>query len=113
MNKNTFTICTCYNVCYRPKFLPYRVIYDYRKNYYDDIMEVIASRRRGIKRDIPPAQTWAERMVRMHRDPIYKLNRFDKRLDDIRFVTKTEVSGSFHTYYNKEQFNRRFSKLLF
>lgn len=76
-------------------------------------MEVISSRQRGFKRDIPPAQTWAERMVRLHKDPVYKLNRLDKYLDDVRFVTKTEVSGSFYSYYNKEQFNRRFSKLLF
>lgn len=76
-------------------------------------MEVISSRKRGFKRDIPPPQTFAERVVRMHKDPIYKLDRFDKYLEDIKFVTRTEVSGIFSTYYNKAQYNRRFSKLLF
>ncbi|XP_074030158.1 flightin isoform X2 [Leptinotarsa decemlineata] len=97
----------------RPKFLPYKCLYDYRRNYYDDVMEVLGSRKRGIKRNIPPAQTWAERMCRLRSDPLWKLDKFDRHLEDIKLITTTEISGNFHSYYTKEQFNRRYSKLLF
>lgn len=32
---------------FRPKYLQYKYIYDYRKSYYDDVLEAIESRRRG------------------------------------------------------------------
>ncbi|KAG5877477.1 hypothetical protein JTB14_029411 [Gonioctena quinquepunctata] len=98
---------------HKPKFLPYKCLYDYRKNYYDDVIEVIASRRRGLNRDIPRAQTWAERMCRLRSDPLWKIDRFDRHLEDVKLVTRTEISGGFYNYYSKEQFNRRYSKLLF
>lgn len=97
----------------RPKFLPYKCIYDYRKNYYDDVMEVLESRRRGVKRNIPPAQTWAERLCRQRTDPLWKLERFDNHLDDIRLVTRSQISGDFYSYYVREHFNKRYSKLLY
>ncbi|VEN44551.1 unnamed protein product [Callosobruchus maculatus] len=97
----------------RPRFLQYKCIYDYRKNYYDDVMEALNSRCRGVRRNIPPAQTWAERMCRLRADPLYRVDRFDRFLDDVKLVTKSEISGSFYNYYSKEQFNRRYSKLLF
>ncbi|CAG9861945.1 unnamed protein product [Phyllotreta striolata] len=97
----------------RPKFLPYKCIYDYRKNYYDDVMEVLESRRRGVRRTIPPAQTWAERLCRQRNDPLWKLQTFDKFLDDVRLVTRTQISGDLYSYYAKDQFNKRYSKLLY
>ncbi|XP_018570531.1 flightin isoform X2 [Anoplophora glabripennis] len=97
----------------RPKFLPYKYISEYRRNYYDDIMEVLASRRKGIRRRIPPAQTWAERICRTRSNPVYKVEAFNRHLDDVKLVTKSEISGAFYNYYSKEQFNRRFSRLLF
>ncbi|XP_057652334.1 flightin isoform X2 [Diorhabda carinulata] len=97
----------------RPKFLPYKYLYEYRANYYDDIMEVLESRRRGVKRDIPRAQTWAERICRQRSHPIWKLEKFDKHLEDIKLITKTQISGNFQSYFVKDTFNKRYSKLLY
>ncbi|KAJ8928819.1 hypothetical protein NQ314_018564 [Rhamnusium bicolor] len=78
-----------------PKFLPYKYIYDYRLNYYDDIIEVLASRRRGLRRNIPPAQTWAERLCRSRSDPVYKVENFNRYLEDVKLVTRSQISGTF------------------
>ncbi|KAJ8948758.1 hypothetical protein NQ318_017927 [Aromia moschata] len=96
-----------------PRFLHYKCLYDYRRSYYDDVMEVLSSRRKGIRRNIPPAQTWAERYCRARSDPLRKVEAFNRYLDDVKLVTKTEISGNFYKHYSKEQFNRRFSPLLF
>uniref|UniRef100_A0A6P7GLM9 Calcium-binding protein NCS-1-like n=1 Tax=Diabrotica virgifera virgifera TaxID=50390 RepID=A0A6P7GLM9_DIAVI len=69
-----------------PKFLPYRYIHEYRRNYYDDVMEVLDSRKRGVRRDIPRAQTWAERICRQRSDPLWKLDKFDKHLEDVKLA---------------------------
>ncbi|XP_050301293.1 flightin isoform X1 [Anthonomus grandis grandis] len=93
----------------RPKYLQYKCLYDYRRSYYDDVMEVINSRRKGFKRDIPRPQTWAERVLRTGSDPIYKLESFDQFLEDIKLVTRTEVSGRIYKSQSMSNFNRRYT----
>ncbi|KAJ8925218.1 hypothetical protein NQ315_001404 [Exocentrus adspersus] len=61
----------------------------------------------------PPAQTWAERIFRTRSNPVYKVEAFNRYLEDVKMVTKSEISGSFYNYYSKDQFNKRFSKLLY
>lgn len=39
-------------------------MYDYRHNYYDDVIDYLDKKDRGIKSDIPKPQTWAERVLR-------------------------------------------------
>lgn len=39
-------------------------MYDYRLNYYDDVIDYMDKKDRGIKVDIPKPQTWAERVLR-------------------------------------------------
>lgn len=53
-------------ICFRPKFLQYRYMYDYRTNYYDDVIDYLDKRGRGVNREVPRAQTWAERVLRTH-----------------------------------------------
>ncbi|CAG9761503.1 unnamed protein product [Ceutorhynchus assimilis] len=93
----------------RPKYLQYKYLYDYRRNYYDDVMEVIESRRKGYKRDIPRPQTWAERVLRTYNNPVYKLQTFDRFLEDVKLVTRSEVSGRIYTKQSIENFNRRYT----
>lgn len=50
----------------RPKFLQYRYMYDYRTNYYNDVIEYLDKRAKGINCEPPRAQTWAERVLRTH-----------------------------------------------
>jgi len=44
----------------RPKFLQYKYLYDYRTNYYNDVIDFLDKRQRGLSREIPRPQTWAE-----------------------------------------------------
>lgn len=48
----------------RPKFLQYRYMYDYRYNYYDDVLDYLDKRQKGITSEIPRPQYWAERVIR-------------------------------------------------
>lgn len=50
----------------RPQFLQYRYMYDYRTNYYNDVIDYLDKRSRGQKVEVPRAQTWAERVLRTH-----------------------------------------------
>ncbi|XP_060535724.1 flightin isoform X2 [Cylas formicarius] len=97
----------------RPRYLQYRYLYEYRRNYYDDVMEAVERRQKGFRRDIPRPQTWAERALRTYNDPLRKLEEFDRRLEDVRLVTRSEISGTFYNYYAKQNFNKRYSKLLY
>ncbi|KAK3907708.1 Flightin [Frankliniella fusca] len=53
----------------RPTSLAYEYIYLYRKNYYDDVIDYLDKRTRGIEREIPRPQTWAERALRTYTSP--------------------------------------------
>lgn len=50
----------------RPRFLQYNYMYDYRHNYYNDVIDYLDMRNRGLKPEVPRAQTWAERVLRTH-----------------------------------------------
>lgn len=50
----------------RPRFLQYNYMYDYRRNYYNDVIDYLDMRNRGLKPEVPRAQTWAERVLRTH-----------------------------------------------
>lgn len=41
-------------------------MYDYRTNYYNDVIEYLDKRAKGVNCEIPRAQTWAERVLRTH-----------------------------------------------
>lgn len=53
---------------WRPRFLQYNYMYDYRLNYYDDVIDYLDKKDRGIKSEIPKPQTWAERVLRTVRE---------------------------------------------
>lgn len=39
-------------------------MYDYRLNYYDDVIDYLDKKDRGIKAETPRPQIWAERVLR-------------------------------------------------
>lgn len=99
---------------FRPKFLPYKYLYMYRKNYYDDVMDYLDKRARGVCREIPRAQTWAERVLRTFSDKVMLYRMYTKRIQsDLEMVEKTKTSGNFYYYHVKHAFNRQFSPLLY
>ncbi|XP_074030144.1 flightin isoform X1 [Leptinotarsa decemlineata] len=98
----------------RPKFLSYKYLYMYRKNYYDDVMDYLEKRSRGIKRELPHAETWAERMLRTYSNKVNQYRMFTKRIQqDLEMVEKTKMSGNFFYYHVKNTFDKQFSPLLY
>ncbi|XP_056635073.1 flightin [Diorhabda sublineata] len=98
----------------RPKFLPYKYLYIYRQNYYDDVMDYLDKKRRGIARDIPRAQTWAERILRTFSNKMTQHKVYTARIrNDLEFVENTKLSEKFYYYHIKNQFNKQFSPLLY
>ncbi|XP_063920532.1 flightin [Zophobas morio] len=96
----------------RPKFLQYKYLYDYRHNYYDDIIDYLDKRQRGFRREIPHPQTWAERTLRTYSSQLNKIESFRRLVDDTKLVTETKISGAFHLYHSKNYINRRYSSIL-
>jgi hypothetical protein len=39
-------------------------MYDYRLNYYDDVIDYLDKKKCGIQAEPPKPQTWAERVLR-------------------------------------------------
>lgn len=85
----------------------------YRQNYYDDVMDYLDKRGRGIPREIPRAQTWGERMMRSYSNKVVQYRMFAKRVrEDFEMTEKTRMSGNFFYYHVKNLFDRKFSPLL-
>lgn len=40
-------------------------MYNYRTNYYDDVIDYLDKKKAGENREIPRPQTWAERVLRV------------------------------------------------
>ncbi|KAH1008584.1 hypothetical protein HUJ05_009128 [Dendroctonus ponderosae] len=95
-----------------PKYLQYKCIYDYRRSYYDDVLEAIESRRKGYRRRIPRPQTWAERVLRTSSDPLHRLESFDAFLEDVKLVTRSEISGRIYSSQVASNFNRRYTEKI-
>ncbi|XP_008199783.1 flightin [Tribolium castaneum] len=96
----------------RPKFLQYKYLYDYRHNYYDDVIDYLDKRQKGLRRDIPHPQTWAERALRTYNSKINKIERFRNLVEDTKLVTQTKISGSFQIHHSKNYITRRYSSIL-
>ncbi|KAL1517375.1 hypothetical protein ABEB36_001145 [Hypothenemus hampei] len=96
----------------RPKYLQYKCIYDYRKSYYDDVLEAIEYRRKGYRRNIPRPQTWAERVLRSQSHPVYRSQSFDRFLEDIKLVTRTAISRKIYASQSLSNFNSRYTTRL-
>ncbi|CAH0547868.1 unnamed protein product [Brassicogethes aeneus] len=97
----------------RPRFLQYKYLYDYRRNYYDDVIDYLDKRAQGMKREIPRAQTWAERTMRTFRNKTHELEVEKKLKDDVNLLERSTTSGNTFRLYMKDSINRRYSKLLY
>lgn len=76
-------------------------------------MDYLDKRSRGITREIPRAQTWAERILRTYSDKVTQHRMYTKRIrDDLSMVENTKSSGNFFYYHVKNLFDKQFSPLL-
>ncbi|KAJ6644144.1 Flightin [Pseudolycoriella hygida] len=96
----------------RPKFLQYRYMYDYRTNYYDDVIDYLDKRGRGVNREVPRAQTWAERVLRTHTNPSALEYYKGQQKEDKHLIQTIAATIRTHNYHTKAYENRRAAKLL-
>ncbi|XP_019766291.1 flightin [Dendroctonus ponderosae] len=97
----------------RPRFLPYKYLTDYRRNYYDDVIDYLDKRCRGIFRDIPVAQTWGERVLRTYTKNSNQAEIFRQKLQDRKLIEETRFSGKFQLHHSKSYINTRYSSILY
>lgn len=97
----------------RPKFLQYNYLYDYRHNYYDDVIDFLDRRNSGSLALAPRAQTWGERALRTY------VNRPNRSLADLaskqdsHLLAHISAGARFHRYHSKSLISRKYSSLGF
>lgn len=94
----------------RPKFLQYNYMYNYRTNYYDDVIDYLDKRNRGYNREIPRPQTWAERVLRTNQS-YHSESKFEKK-EDHHLIQTIASSIKTHNYHTKAYINRKYSSVL-
>ncbi|CAH2035261.1 unnamed protein product, partial [Iphiclides podalirius] len=96
----------------RPKFLQYNYIYDYQRNYYDDVISYLDRRNRGLPAERPRAQTWGERALRTYlsKDTSYLSKTYNK---DTTLLHHISTGARFQRYHSKARIARKYSNLGF
>ncbi|PSN49757.1 hypothetical protein C0J52_08463 [Blattella germanica] len=94
----------------RPTRLQYRYLYDYRHNYYDDVIDYLDRKTKGISRDIPRAQTWAERMLRTYNKDLTSAAN-TSRSRDIELISNIRASTNVYNYHSKDFLYRKYPAL--
>ncbi|XP_011549682.1 flightin isoform X2 [Plutella xylostella] len=88
----------------RPKFLQYNYMYDYRHNYYDDVINYLDRRNHGMAVEKPRAQTWAERVLRTYLSkPRHGPLNAGK---DTALLRAVSTGSRFHRYHSKSIISR-------
>ncbi|XP_075229962.1 uncharacterized protein LOC142329348 isoform X2 [Lycorma delicatula] len=103
----------------RPRFLQYNYIYNYRKNYYDDVIDYLDKRNKGYFIDTPRAQTWAERALRTYTHEIDRLRpifipsyHVNIHRADESALRKTYVN-TFHAEHSHNFYHRKYKSVLY
>ncbi|XP_011189812.1 flightin [Zeugodacus cucurbitae] len=97
----------------RPQFLQYKYMYNYRTNYYDDVIDYLDKKQVGVSREIPRAQTWAERVLRKSNVSGRDLDSYScssKR--DKHLVQTLAASIRTHNYHTKAYINQKYANVL-
>ncbi|XP_028177256.1 flightin [Ostrinia furnacalis] len=97
----------------RPKFLQYTYLYDYQHNYYDDVINYLDRRNKGLPVEKPRAQTWGERALRTYLSK--SSSSFSSRSSnrDSALLRHISAGARFHRYHSKSLISRKYSKLGF
>lgn len=94
----------------RPLFLNYAYIYDYRKNYYDDVIDYLNQRQRGIFREPPRAQEWAERAMRTYDQK--NVDKSYKRSADMKNIINMRHDPRHYSYHTRAYYSLKYQKIL-
>ncbi|KAH8296330.1 hypothetical protein KR054_004881 [Drosophila jambulina] len=98
---------------FRPKFLQYKYMYNYRTNYYDDVIDYIDKKQTGVARDIPRPQTWAERVLRTRNISSSGIDSFAPSAKrDKQLIQTLAASIRTYNYHTKAYINQRYASVL-
>ncbi|XP_014236417.1 flightin [Trichogramma pretiosum] len=94
----------------RPLYLNYRYIYDYRQNYYNDVIDWMNKRNLGIQREIPRAQEWAERAIRTADER--NVEKSTKRASDMNILIGYKPLVRHYSYHTRAYYSLKYQKIL-
>ncbi|EDV97382.1 flightin [Drosophila grimshawi] len=97
----------------RPKFLQYKYMYNYRTNYYDDVIDYLDKKQVGVSREIPRPQTWAERVLRtrdINGNGIDNYAQSTKR--DKHLIQTLAASIRTYNYHTKAYINQKYAGVI-
>ncbi|KAK0162498.1 hypothetical protein PV327_006271 [Microctonus hyperodae] len=94
----------------RPLFLNYRYLYEYRQFYYNDVIDWLNKRNRGIWREVPNAEEWSERMFKNY--DAKNINRSYKRSADMRWITGYRTEPRYYSYHTRAYYSLKYQKIL-
>ncbi|KAL1117136.1 hypothetical protein AAG570_004464 [Ranatra chinensis] len=103
----------------RPTFLQYDYLYNYRHSYYDDYIDYMDRRMRGLAVEPPKPQTWAERALRTYTrnnylyNTTYRMYRSAKEDKDSALLNTMHMANTWHSDHSKDYYNRKFKEILF
>ncbi|XP_059615941.1 flightin isoform X2 [Phlebotomus argentipes] len=104
---------TLYKHWVRPQFLQYNYMYDYRTNYYDDVIEYLDKKNRGLKPAVPRPQTWAERVLRTHTSKHRPLEIYTPaKKTDSKLIQTLSSTVKGHNYHSRAYISRKYSSIL-
>ncbi|KAJ8686167.1 hypothetical protein QAD02_021961 [Eretmocerus hayati] len=94
----------------RPLFLNYRYIYDYRQNYYNDVIDFMNKRNKGLYRETPRAQEWAERAMRTYDEK--NKDRSHKSSADMGILLGYKPKVRHYSYHTRAYYSLKYQKIL-
>ncbi|XP_015119921.1 flightin [Diachasma alloeum] len=94
----------------RPVILGYRYITDYRQFYYNDVIDWLDKRNRGIERDPPNCEEWSERAFKMYNAK--NINKSVKQIADLRWITCYRTVPRYYSYHTRAYYSLKYQPIL-
>lgn len=94
----------------RPLFLNYDYLYQYRQNYYNDVIDYLNHRQKGLFREPPRAQEWAERAMRTY--DTMNTDKSHKRSSDMGIITNMRHTSRHYSYHTRAYYSLKYQKIL-
>lgn len=94
----------------RPLFLNYNYLYLYRQNYYNDVIDYLNRRQKGLFREPPRAQEWAERAMRTYDER--NTDKSFKRSADMKEITTMRFDPRYYSYHTRAYYSLKYQKIL-
>ncbi|XP_063976618.1 flightin [Diachasmimorpha longicaudata] len=94
----------------RPIILGYRYITDYRQFYYNDVIDWLDKRNRGIERDPPNCEEWSERAFKMYNAK--NVNKSVKQTADLRWITCYRTVPRYYSYHTRAYYSLKYQPIL-